>query len=469
MKMKSDLTTEKHLKKTVSIVLIILTAMLLLLTMASCAAERDNSTAGMDSCKEIQELCHSENGTGFTDFGDYLIWIDDIGSADLASAVSYAQMVSDNTEGGLCTACVKKNSKGEVLIGRNQDMEISRYPAYIITTSFGKYKTIGYRYLTGDLYTYEEFKNEGCRDKDFLNLLAFGVVDCMNSEGLFIQGNARESDPAFYNTGTNPGKTRARIDMISTLVAQNCATVKEAVSFLKNELDIYSTPVKDEDGFTEISYLIGDAAGDYGIVEIAGNEIYYLPYQNGHANYYLNPACNAVDEEGSGYGRLARVLEGLEDIETQEQMLHHMEKAMWRDMVLYADCTYIDDNGTIHFVDDKGDPIEDWRSDVYISMVEEIWGSDELPLSGKSARWMMAPENAEVVAELCKDLFVKNGYKEKLLQYYDGNEEPLRDVGGIMTTGMQFSVNCNKKSVIIRFFEKEDLTYEFDVEKILTE
>ena len=79
----------------------------------------------------------------------------------------------------------------------------------------------------------------------------------------------------------------------------------------------------------------------------------------------------------------------------------------------------------------------------------------------------MAPENAETVVELCKDLFVKNGFKEKLLQYYGGNEEPLRDVGEIMTTGMQFSVNCNKKSIIVRFFEKEELTYEFDVSKIL--
>ena len=462
------MNTKNRLKKTFKDVVILLTAMLLLLAMTSCATKMDNNTTDSDdNYKEVQDAYQSKNGTGFTDFGDYLIWIDDFKSADLESAVSYAQIVSDNTEGGLCTACVKKNSNGEVLIGRNQDMEVSQNPAFIITTSYGKYKTIGYRYLTGDLYTYEEFKNEGYKNKDYINLLAFVATDCMNSEGLYIQANARETGPAFYNTGTNPGKTRVRIDMLSTLVAQNCATVKEAVSFIKNELDIYSTPVKDEEKFTEISYLIGDAAGDYGIVEIAGNQIYYLPYQNGHANYYLNPVCNAMDEKGSGYGRLARVLEGLEQIETQEEMFHHMEKAMWRDMVLYADCTYIDDNGIIHFVDDKGKPILDWRSDIYISMVEEIWGSDELPLSGKSMRWMMAPENAETVVDLCKDLFIKNGFKEKLLQYYAGNEEPLRDVGEIMTTGLQFSVNCNKKSVIVRFFEKEELTYEFDVEKIL--
>ena len=461
------MNTKNKLKKTISIVLKLLMVMFVTMTTTSCATKSNDNATDSVFYKEIQETCESKDGTGFTDFGDYLIWIDDFKSADIESAASYAQVVSDNTQGGLCTACVNKNSNGEVLIGRNQDMEISQYPAFIITTSYGKYKTIGYRYLDGDLYTYEKFKSEGYKNKDYINFLAFFATDCMNSEGLYIQANARERGDAFYNTGTNPGKTRVRIDMISTIVAQNCSTVKEAVSFIKNELDIYSGPIKSDTGFTEGAYLIGDANGDYGIVEIAGNHVYYLPYQNGQGNYYLNPICNAIDDYGSGYGRLARALDGLDEIETQEEMLHHMEKAMWRDWVLYADCTYIDDNGVVHFVDDKGNPVEDWRSDVYVYMIEELWGSKELPISNKSARWMMRPENAEVVVELCKDLFVKNGYKEKLLQYYAGNEQPLRDDGEIMTTGIQFSVNCKKKSMIIRFFERADLTYKFEIDKIL--
>ena len=458
---------KSKLRRTISVVLMSLTAVFFLLMTTSCATKQENNAETNDFYKEIQETCQSKDGTGFTDFGDYIIWIDDYKSADIESAVSYSQVVSDNTQGGLCTACVKKNSNGEVLIGRNQDMEISQYPAFIVTTSYGKYKTIGYRYLDGDLYSYEQFKSEGYKNKDYINFVGLFASDCMNSEGLYIQGNAREGGDAFYNTGTNPGKTRVRIDMLATLVAQNCATVKEAVSFIKNELDIYSTPIKDVESFTEIAYLIGDASGDYGIVEIAGNQIYYLPYQNGQANYYLNPTCNAIDDYGSGYGRLASALEGLEEIETQEEMFNQIQKAMWKNWVLYAEYTYIDENGIIHFVDDKGNPTIDWRSDIYISMIEELWGSKELPLSGTCARWRMRPENAEVVVELCKDLFVKHGYKEKLLQYYAGNEQPLRDDGRVMTTGMQFSVNCNKKSAIIRFFEREDLTYKFDVDKIL--
>ena len=212
---------------------------------------------------------------------------------------------------------------------------------------------------------------------------------------------------------------------------------------------------------------MGDATGEYGILEIAGNKLYYLPYQNGQGNYYLNPECNAIDSRGTGYGRLARLIEGLDEVETQEDMFRHMEKAMWRDEVLYADNTYFDENGEIHFVDDQGEPILDWRSDVYLSEVEELWGEEAALLLGKTAGELMLPENAENVVKFCKDLYVKNGAREKLLQYYQGNEDPLRDCGEIMTTGMRLSANCQKKNIIVRFFEKKDLTYELDGGSIL--
>ena len=453
--------------KTKKLAAVFLLALVTLFLSLGCSACAGNESGKTESYRMIREACASKDGSGYTDMGNYLIWLDDFKTSDLASAVVYAQIVSDSTKGGFCTACVKKNKAGEVLVGRNNDMEISRHPAYIYTTSCGKYKTLSLRFLSPDLYTYEQFKTKGYQDKEFINLLGFTATDAINSEGLYVQMNGREKGDTFYNTGTNPGKTRARADMLPNLIAQNCATVKEAVEYVKNELDVYSTPVKDPENLTEFAYLIGDAAGEYGILEIAGNQIYYLPYQNGQGNYYLNPVCNAIDSKGSGYGRLASVIEGLDEVETQEEMFRHMEKAMWRDSVLYADCTYIDENGKIRFVNDQGEPIEDWRSDLYLSQVEEVWGKEAAPLLGKTARELMAPENAENIVKYCKDLYVKNGFKEKLLQYYAGNEDPLRDCGDIMTTGMRISVNCRKKNVIVQFFEKEDLTFEFDCTKLL--
>ena len=250
-------------------VMLVLSVMAISLSVVSPACADDGVTDG--NYRTIREAHASEDGSGFTDMGDYLIWLDDFKSADLEAAVSYAQVVSDSMEGGFCTACVKKNSAGEVLIGRNNDMEVSRDPAYIYTTSCGKYKTLSLRFLSPDLYTYEQFKAEGYKDKEFINLLGFTATDAINSEGLYVEMNGREKGDTFYNTGTNPGKTRARVDMLPNLIAQNCATVKEAVEYVKNELDVFSTPVKDPENLTEFAYLRGVATGDYGIMEIAGN------------------------------------------------------------------------------------------------------------------------------------------------------------------------------------------------------
>ena len=411
----------------------------------------------------VKEAYASNNGKGFTDLGDYLIWLDDFKTADLAAAVDYAQVMA----GGLCTACAKRNSAGEVLIGRNNDMGVSRCPAYIYTTSCGKYKTLSLRYIAPDMYTYEQFKAEGYQDKKFINMIGMMASDAMNSEGLYVEGNAREINPIFRNNGTNPGKARTRSDMLVNLIAQNCATVKEAIKFVKNELDVFSAPVTDEEGFTEFGYLMGDATGEYGILEIAADQVYFLPYQNGQGNYYLNPICNAIDVTGDGYGRFARLLEGLEEIETQEEMFRHMEKAMWRDSILYADCTYLDEKGRIHFVNDKGEPIEDWRSDIYPSHVTAVWGEEAAPLIKNAGRNQMHPANAKTVMKFCKDLYVKNGFKEMLLQYYQGNEDPLRDCGDVLTTGLRISANCRKKNLMVQFFEKDVLTFEFDCGELL--
>ena len=54
----------------------------------------------------------------------------------------------------------------------------------------------------------------------------------------------------------------------------------------------------------------------------------------------------------------------------------------------------------------------------------------------------------------------KLGWKEKLLEYYAGNEMPLREARQIYTTGVSYAVNCAQKTMLIKFWEKDELTYE---------
>lgn len=398
----------------------------------------------------------------FSDLGNYTILLDEYKEApDFDEVVTYYQ----NIEGilGGCTACAKQNSKGEVLIGRNLDMEISLNPMFIIPTSFGKYKTIQFRYITQEIYDYEDFKNDGYKNTKFINALPYYCTDGLNEKGLYIEANMREANEDWQSTGTNPGKKRVRTDVVVSELLRNCSTVEEAVSYLQNELDVYSYDYVNNETPTDYAWLMGDATGEYGVVELAFNKIVYLPHQNAHANFYINPDWNKKDLWGSGYGRYEMVLEGLKEIETQEEMFNHMDKVKWRDMTLYAEYSYIDENGIPHFVNDKGEKVVDWRSDFYFSMLYKIWPKEKVDefVKDKNQKWMIDDKNAEEVFYYFKDYYIKTGGKNDLLEYYKGNEIPLRTKISAATTGAQFSINCSTKNIIVRFFENDDSMYQF--------
>lgn len=208
---------------------------------------------------------------------------------------------------------------------------------------------------------------------------------------------------------------------------------------------------------------MGDATGNYGVVELAFNEIVYLPHQTAQANFYINPTWNEKDLWGSGYGRYDMVLEGLNEVETQEEMFNHMNKVKWRDMSLYGEYSYIDENGTPHFVNDKGEKVVDWRSDYYFSMLYKVWPKEVVDdfIKDKNQKWMIDDANVEEVFHYLKGYYVKTGGKNDLLEYYAGNEYPLRSKISAATTGAQFSINCTKKNLIVRFFENDNSIYQF--------
>ena len=73
---------------------------------------------------------------------------------------------------------------------------------------------------------------------------------------------------------------------------------------------------------------------------------------------------------------------------------------------------------------------------------------------------MMKEENFEEMKAGIAAFMEMLGWKEKLVEYYNGNELPLREERGIFTTGVSYAVNCAQKTMLIKFWEKEDLVYE---------
>ncbi len=412
---------------------------------------------------------------GFQDLGDYVIQLDEYKTSDFEAARSYMEEKYNIDDAkyvifGACTACAKLNDKGEVLIGRNLDNEVSNCNAFFIKTSFGKYETISLRFMNYDTYTYKEFKEADREDEDYkayMNSLPYGVTDSMNEKGLYVQANVREPDEDLVNTGTNPEKETVYTNMLVGMMTMNCSTVKEVLDYLKNDINIVSTPYFNNIMPTQYAYYVGDATGEFGVIEIAQDEIVYLPYQCAQANYYLSPRFNHLERGGSGIGRFAEALRGLEDVQNQKEMLEHMKQPMWCREILDMEYSYQDENGKVHFVDKDGNPSIDWRSDFSTTIpldedleyAPELEGDEEACLRS-TTKWIEDDENFPLVKEVITERLNKKHWKEYLLKYYAGDEADLREDGGIFTTGASFSVNCKKKSMLIKLFEKEKLTYE---------
>ena len=87
--------------------------------------------------------------------------------------------------------------------------------------------------------------------------------------------------------------------------------------------------------------------------------------------------------------------------------------------------------------------------------------SDDYECKARSnARWMMDDKNFEIVKQYICDIIDALQWKDKLLRYYQGDEEDLRNDGQVFTTGACFVVSPSEKKMLIKLFEKDELTYE---------
>ena len=122
-----------------------------MLTMVGCSDETDVTKKPSQGFKgeklwESEVVVHKN----FKDLGNYVIELPDYTDA----AIEERGLAAINTQfdklklpGGGCTAMAKLNSKGEVIFGRNMDLDISQSPAFVFKTTYGKYKNFCVAYL----------------------------------------------------------------------------------------------------------------------------------------------------------------------------------------------------------------------------------------------------------------------------------------------------------------------------------
>jgi len=173
-----------------------------MLTMVGCSDATKETSQGFKGEKLWEsEVVEHKN---FTDLGNYVIELPDYTDAsnvEKGLALINSRFDKLKLPGGGCTAMVKKNDKGEVIFGRNMDLDISQSPAYVFKTTYGKYKNFCVVYLPNLFATYHEMQQMDELPQAFTDMVPFISTDCINEMGLYVETNLRERDDKLLNVG----------------------------------------------------------------------------------------------------------------------------------------------------------------------------------------------------------------------------------------------------------------------------
>ena len=442
----------------------------------------------------------------FTDLGDYVILCDPYENFDFDAGLAYANKLADKVKpvGGGCSALGTKTDAGDVIIGRNLDLTVSQYPCYITRLHYGKYETLNFSYdQSGRAPKYQDRLAIGSIEPDYYNALPFMASDSMNSEGLYIQYNMRDYESDLVCFGTNPdAPIRACTLSLPFIVTSNCATIDEALIYIREMMDVYTLRDRSFANGWNLAFMMGDATGNYGLMEIANDEVKFLPQQHGQGNYYIYPAFNAISRGQSGYGRLQFGLERMNDIQSDEDMAKMMENIMWRNEILNIPYACRDKHDNIEFWADAEHTIPslDWRSDnVKLIPVNKFGHYVDIDANTPEAKlvrsakecydkyragidpeinvygyelymeylkrcdlvWAHSDCNFEDLQKGLIRYYTESGIFDKLTRYYSGDEQPLRDDGNVWTTALSLTVNCTQKRLTVKFWEKPNTVMHF--------
>ena len=441
----------------------------------------------------------------FTDLGNYVIQCDPYENFDFEAALQYTNALADKVPPAFgCSALGTRTNDGDVIIGRNLDLTVSQYPCYITRLKFGKYETLNFSYdQTGASPKYQDRLKQGYIEPAYFNALPLLAADSMNSEGLYIEYNMRDYESDLVCFGTNPGAAiRACTLSLPFIVTSNCATIDEALTFIREQMDVYTLRDKSFANGWNLAYMMGDATGNYGLMEIANDEVRFLPQQHGQGNYYIYPAFNAISRGQSGYGRLQFGLERMNEIQSDEDMAGMMENIMWRNEILNIPYACRNELGSIEFWANAEHtvPSLDWRSDnvkmipvnkfgryvdidantpearlvrgakechdKYMAGIDpeiNVYGHDLYVEYTKRSDlvWAHSDCNFEDLQKGMIRHYTETGIFDKLIRYYSGDEQPLRDDGNVWTTALSLSVNCTKKRLTVKFWEQDETVMHF--------
>lgn len=380
--------------------------MILTMTLSLCACSEKCERTG--KLKEIFERVF--------DAGTYT-------SLDYDYAQQYFKDTYDQWEkDGGCTCVAKKTDDGTMMLGRNMDLTICDKAAYVFRTKCdGCYETINTCFTFRDVSpSYETVLKKGLGEQ-FEKVLPFLSDDVMNSEGLYCEINMREGEvwptgeTKFGCAGTNPDSDeRIYLFTLPMYICLNCATVDEALDYV-DTLDIYSMYGNEMDANT-YCFMLADKTGRYGLLEFGKDKIYWNEGQQAQANFFINENLSKIQELKAGVGRYDKVMEGIDDVQTEDDMYKLIDSVSYY-QTYYPDKCQFDNRSEFIGI------LPNWTTE---HMMKEEYRQDIERTVSNVGEYLDSCTREEIMND---NYFWESVFTEV--------------------------VNCNKKTIKIRFYEDE--------------
>ena len=361
-----------------------------------------------------------EKKISLTEVYDYVFDVGTYEELDYDYAAEFFKSHNDNWGGG-CSAIAKVLDDGTTIVGRNMDLNISNKAAYIFRTDVKDcYPTINLAYTFRDYSPdYKVVKEKGLPE-DFAKLLPFIADDVLNSEGLYVEVNMRNGEfwptgeAKFSCSGTNPSSdTRVYMFELTRYIGEHCASVDEAIEYVRT-LDVYS-----QDGYWNYCFLMADKTGHYGVLEFASNQVIWNDYAQSQTNFYLDPLVNYAEELKAGVGRYNTLMAGIDNVKSEEDMFNLIDSVSYFQVYDPYNCKF------------------------------DVRGENVGVLPFATYDLLMAEENREFVMEGVEAV---GSYVRTL------NRQELQDANEYWESSFTEVINCNERSLFVRFFEDDNRT-----------
>ncbi len=404
------------MKKQFKFILLALILMLIVIT-ACTKTDTSDDTQSLENTNLIGEV-----------IGDHIIELPVITEIDYEAGLAKSKALFGNFG---CSAIAKTLADGDTIVGRSFDLYYCDNPAYVIRTDVdGYYKTVGLAYNNFDGHTFDDVKENGVT-QDELNTLLFFTEDIMNEKGLFIEADMREGQPEYTgivaSTGTNPdADVSISFPALVRYLGERCANVDEAVELASN-VNVYGM-MNDHLNWCG-GYLMADASGHFGVLELVDNKLIWIDGQNCQTNFYINDEYKDKATIGPGIGRYELLESKIDEVENEDDMCELIKLVRYTQIRDPYNCPF--------------DP------------------STELCGYGDN----FTQFGGELTVEMCES----GEYKDELYQYLDElgkveNVKPLQQLREESTQWLsvwQTIANCNKQTLKVIFYEDDSLTYDF--------